>query len=280
MSNDFIAGELRKMQISTDQVDNVVQYRLCLDGHELLLNESIGKVIRIEFKGDIFCQHCQVKTPKSYGQGYCYPCFAKLACCDICIVSPEKCHYEAGTCREPSWGEQFCMADHIVYLANSSGLKVGITRITQLPTRWLDQGAKQALPIFRVATRKQSGLIEDCLKADVADKTNWRALLKGEAESVDLLAERDRILSNSYKLIASLQARFGIQAIRPLDNEQVTMFNYPVLKYPTKIISHNLDKTPVVEGVLEGIKGQYLLLSTGVINIRKYTAYQVVVSVQ
>lgn len=280
MTKDSIRGQLHKMQASVGRLDDAVRYTLSLDEHKLLLNTCIGKNIRIEFTGNIFCQHCQVKTPKSYGQGYCYPCFTRLACCDICIVSPEKCHYDAGTCREPVWGEQFCMADHIVYLANSSGLKVGITRITQLPTRWIDQGAKQALPIFRVATRKQSGLIEDCLKADIADKTNWRTLLKGEAEPLDLLAERDRILESSYKLIANLQAMFGIQAIRPLEAEPVVTFDYPVLKYPTKIQSHNLDKTSVVEGVLEGIKGQYLLLSTGVINIRKYTAYEVIVSVQ
>lgn len=280
MESSSIIGQLHKMQVSVDALDDTVQYTLCLDDHKWLLNNFIGECIRIEFTGNIFCQNCQKKTPKSYGQGYCYSCFIKLARCDICIVSPEKCHYDAGTCREPAWGEQFCMADHIVYLANSSGLKVGITRVTQLPTRWIDQGAKQALPLFRVATRKQSGLIEDFLKAHVADKTNWRALLKGEAASLDLLAERDRVLANSYKLIASLQATFGIQAIQPLDGASVVTLNYPILKYPTKIRTHSLDKTPIVEGVLEGIKGQYLLLSTGVINIRKYTAYEVIVSVQ
>src|SRR3546814_10543638 len=90
-------------------------------------------------------------------------------------MSPERCHFDAGTCRDPAWGEQFCMTDHVVYLANSSGVKVGITRATQLPTRWLDQGASQALPILRVATRQQSGFVEDLFRSQVADKTNWRS---------------------------------------------------------------------------------------------------------
>jgi hypothetical protein len=91
------------------------------------------------------------------------------------------------------WGEQFCMTDHVVYLANSSGIKVGITRATQLPTRWLDQGASQALPIMRVSTRQQSGFVEDLFRSQVADKTNWRALLKGDAQAVDLKQVRDEL---------------------------------------------------------------------------------------
>jgi hypothetical protein len=201
----------------------------------------------------------------------------KLAQCDVCIMAPEKCHYDAGTCREPSWGEQFCMTDHVVYLANSSGIKVGITRATQLPTRWLDQGASQALPIMRVATRQQSGLIEDVLRSQVPDRTNWRALLKGDAEVLDLVAIREQIFDACAEGIRGLQARFGLQAIQPLPDADVVQMTYPVQAYPQKIVSFNLDKNPVVEGTLLGIKGQYLIFDTGVINIRKYTAYQLAV---
>lgn len=278
---DIIEGRLQKMQVfAADSQQQMVQYNLCLGEHKLLLNNYLGKQLQINFSGDIFCQSCGTRTAKSYGQGHCYKCFISLAQCDICIMSPERCHYAEGTCRDPAWGEQFCMTEHIVYLANSSGLKVGITRASQIPTRWIDQGAKQALPIFRVATRQQSGFIEDILREQVADKTNWRQLLKGDATTLDLIAERDRILTNSYKMIAKLQATFGIQAIQPIENQPVTELNYPVQHYPTKIVSHNLDKQPIVQGRLDGIKGQYLILDTGVINIRKYTAYQVTVSVQ
>ena len=166
-------GALRKMAA---QLAAPVSYQFCLDEQRVEVNPLIGQTLRIEYLGTIHCTHCGRKTKKSFSQGYCYPCFTKLAQCDSCIVSPEKCHYEAGTCREPSWGEQFCMTDHVVYLANSSGVKVGITRATQVPTRWIDQGASQALPILRVATRQQSGLVEDLLRSQVADRTNWRAL--------------------------------------------------------------------------------------------------------
>lgn len=201
----------------------------------------------------------------------------KLAQCDVCIMAPEKCHYDAGTCREPSWGEQFCMTDHVVYLANSSGIKVGITRATQLPTRWLDQGASQALPIMRVATRQQSGLVEDVLRSQVPDRTNWRALLKGDAEVLDLPAIREQIFDACADGLRELQGRFGLQAIQPLPDAEVVQMKYPVEAYPKKIVSFNLDKDPVAEGTLLGIKGQYLIFDTGVINIRKYTAYQLAV---
>ena len=202
----------------------------------------------------------------------------KLAQCDVCIMSPERCHYDAGTCREPSWGEQFCMTDHVVYLANSSGVKVGITRASQIPTRWIDQGAIQAVPIFRVATRQQSGFVEDLLRSQVADKTNWRALLKGDAQPLDLLAIRDRIMAACDTGLTDLQQRFGIQAVQPLPDQQVVDIAYPIEAYPAKINSFNLDKQPIAEGTLLGIKGQYLMFDTGVINIRKYTSYQVAAS--
>lgn len=278
---DPVTGILKKMQVAPLSADNkTVCYHLCVGEQKILLNDCLGKTIRIQFEGDIVCQGCDATTSKSYGQGYCYHCFKTLPQCDLCIVSPEKCHYLDGTCRDSAWGEAFCMTDHIVYLANSSGLKVGITRASQIPTRWIDQGAVQAIPMFRVATRQQSGLIEDSLKAFVADKTNWRTLLQGDAPLLDLVTERNLLLSNTYKIVAKLQALFGIQAIQPIETELVTELCYPVERYPTKIISHNLDKQLLVEGKLEGIKGQYLLLDTGVINIRKYTAYHVSVSIQ
>jgi len=267
-------GALTKMAV---RLDAPVQYSLRLGDAEVAVNPLIGKTLRLEYLGAIHCSHCGRRTKKSYAQGYCYPCMMKLAQCDSCIMSPEKCHFEAGTCREPAWGEQFCMADHVVYLANSSGVKVGITRATQLPTRWLDQGASQALPILRVATRLQSGLVEDLLRSQVADRTNWRALLKGDAEPVDLPAVREQLFDTCQEGLEALQQRFGLQAIQPLAAAEVVEMRYPVAAYPAKIVSFDLDKNPLVEGTLQGIKGQYLIFDTGVINIRKYTAYQLAV---
>ncbi|MFS0827796.1 DUF2797 domain-containing protein [Pseudomonas phoenicis] len=272
---ELARGSLSKMAVRLDATDAQYSFRL---GETLVpVNPLIGQSLRLEYLGAIHCSHCGKRTKTSFSQGYCYPCMTKLAQCDLCIMAPERCHYDAGTCRDPSWGEQFCMTDHIVYLANSSGIKVGITRATQLPTRWLDQGASQALPILRVATRQQSGLVEDLLRSQVPDRTNWRALLKGEAETLDLIAVRERIFDACAEGLRELQGRFGLQAIQPLPAAEVVQMRYPVQAYPQKIVSFNLDKNPVVEGTLLGIKGQYLIFDTGVINIRKYTAYQLAV---
>ncbi|MFJ4371297.1 DUF2797 domain-containing protein [Pseudomonas japonica] len=268
-------GSIRKMAARLETP--VVQYAFRLDEVEVPVNPMIGQTVRLEYLGAIHCSHCGKRTKTSFSQGYCYPCMTRLAQCDVCIMSPERCHYDAGTCREPSWGEQFCMTDHVVYLANSSGIKVGITRASQLPTRWLDQGASQALPILRVATRQQSGLVEDLLRSQVADRTNWRALLKGDAEPVDLASVRDQLFDSCGDGIRGLQERFGLQAIQPLTDGEPLEIRYPVEAYPSKIVSFNLDKNPVAEGTLLGIKGQYLIFDTGVINIRKYTAYQLAV---
>jgi len=267
-------GALSKMGTRLEQP---VQYSLRLGEQDLDLNALLGQGVRLEYLGAIHCSHCGRKTKKSFSQGYCYPCFSKLAQCDTCIMSPERCHYAAGTCREPAWGEQFCMTDHVVYLANSSGAKVGITRATQVPTRWIDQGATQALPIMRVATRQQSGLVEDVLRSQVTDRTNWRAMLKGEATSLDLAQLAGEIFQACHAGITALQERFGLQAIQPLSDLAVVDIAYPVLAYPAKVASFDLEKTPVVEGTLQGIKGQYLIFDTGVINIRKFTAYQLAV---
>lgn len=271
---ELARGSLSKL---VARLEAPVRYAFRLDQQELPVNPLIGKTLRLEYLGAIHCTHCGRKTKTSFSQGYCYPCMQKLAQCDICIMSPERCHYDAGTCREPGWGEQFCMTDHVVYLANSSGVKVGITRATQVPTRWLDQGASQALPILRVATRQQSGFVEDLLRSQVADKTNWRALLKGDAAPVDLAAIRDQLFDSCAAGLRELQQRFGIQAIQLLGDQQPLEIRYPIEAYPAKISSFNLDKNPIAEGTLLGIKGQYLLFDTGVINIRKYTAYQLAV---
>ena len=265
-------GSIEKMKVG---LTDPVEYQLNVGDEMLTMNDVIGKNIKLHYQGDIHCIVCERKTNKSFGQGYCYPCFRDLARCDLCIMKPETCHYDAGTCREPEWGDTFCMQDHIVYLANSSGIKVGITRINQVPTRWIDQGAIQALPIFRVKTRYQSGLVEVIFKAHVSDRTDWRKMLKGQSEPVDLLEKLNFLMAECQIEIAALQQRFGEEAIVPLLDESVVDIEYPVQQYPDKVKSHNFDKTPLVSGVLQGIKGQYLILDTCVLNIRKFSGYHI-----
>lgn len=271
MAELLATGAVRKMKTTLAEP---VTYTMLLDAHEIPLNDYLGKGLLLEFTGAINCIHCDRQTRKSFNQGYCYPCFTRLAQCDSCIVSPEKCHYAAGTCREPQWGEQHCMIDHFVYLANTSGIKVGITRGSQVPTRWMDQGATQARPIFRVSSRLHSGLVESIFKAHIADRTNWQAMLKGDAEPVDLEALRRQLMDECATELQALVQTHGLQAITELPDEADTHINYPVLQYPTKVKSLNPDKTPSVGGTLLGIKGQYLLFDTGVINMRKFGGYQ------
>ncbi|MFZ5844674.1 MAG: DUF2797 domain-containing protein [Pseudomonadota bacterium] len=250
-----------------------VQYALPLGDFLLPLNELLGQRLALVHTGRIHCVACGRATKKSFNQGYCYPCFTRLAQCDSCIVRPELCHFAAGTCREPEWGMANCMIPHVVYLANSSGLKVGITRHSQIPTRWMDQGATQALPILAVQSRYQSGLAEVSFKDFVADKTDWRAMLKGDAATLDLPAHRDELLSKVQAGLDSLRQRFGADAVVVLDKEPVSI-QYPVQQYPVKVSSLDFDKTPEVAGVLQGIKGQYLLFDSGVINLRKFGGYE------
>ncbi len=265
-------GFLRKMAVDVSG-DNLVQYSLRLDDDQLLLNPLIGHQLSLSFSGSIQCIHCGRSTKKSYSQGYCYPCFKKLAQCDLCVVSPERCHYEAGTCRDDEFAQRFCMQEHIVYLANSSGVKVGITKPENLPTRWIDQGAVQALPIIRVMTRQQSGFVEEAFKEFVSDKTQWQQMLKSEDRHVDLHAEKERLLQQVN--LAPTIDRFGIQAIQLIPESEVATFRYPVDQYPTKVTSISFDKTQTVTGKLLGIKGQYLIFDIGVINLRRFTSYEI-----
>jgi hypothetical protein len=270
-------GNIKKMA-GILNADGSVTYGLPIGDATLQMNPLIGQAIRLTHQQTINCIACGRETKKSFAQGYCYPCFRSLAACDMCVMKPETCHYAEGTCREPEWGDSHCFIPHYVYLANSSGIKVGITRETQVPTRWIDQGATQALPIFEVSNRLQSGLIEVALKKHVSDRTDWRKMLKGDAEALDLVQIRDDLMSQCADDIAEIAKQQGSENIRPVD-ESVLEISYPVDVYPDKVKSFNFDKQAEIEGVLQGIKGQYLILDSGVLNIRKFTGYNIDVEI-
>lgn len=273
-----IEGVLSKMAVSLSDESGLAMYEMIFGEDRQDMSSLFGQHISLAFMGEIHCQACGRLTKKSFSGGYCFPCAQKLAQCDLCIMRPETCHYAAGTCREPAWGEEFCMQDHIVYLANSSGVKVGITRVNQIPTRWIDQGAAQALPIFRVKSRYQSGLVEVTFKAHVSDRTDWRKMLKGAPVPVDLKGVRQELMQECNAEITALQQRFGVGEITPLSDEEVVEISYPIDQYPEKVKSLNFDKTPEISGLLHGIKGQYLILDTGVLNIRKFSGYSIKLS--
>ena len=231
------------------------------------LSALVGQVVKLTYSGKIICCHCSKSTKKSYAEGHCYPCTMKLASCDLCIMKPETCHYAQGTCRQPEWGLAHCFRPHVLYLANSSGLKVGITRKTNIPHRWIDQGATSALAILEVENRHLSGQLEVLFKKHIADKTDWRKMLKGDAPHVDLVDWKNRLLR---ELAEDLQYfEFTILDEAPVE------IRYPVAQYPEKITSYNFDKISEISGTLKGIKGQYLIFDTGVLNVRAHAGYEV-----
>ena len=263
-----------RAELGTQNHADEVNYFLRVGDQELPLNPYIGKELKLEFLGNIKCKNCGNVTKKSFSQGFCFPCMRRLAQCDMCILKPETCHFHLGTCREPEWGEKNCIVPHFVYLSNTSVLKVGITRHSQIPTRWIDQGATQATIMFKVENRRQSGLVETAFKALIADKTNWRTMLKENQPDMDLPAKAGELIT-SLRADASHEAEI-ISAEAVSDrNKDVASIRYPVLEFPKTIKSHNFDKNPLVEGTLAGIKGQYLMFDTGVINIRKFSSYEV-----
>ncbi|AFU97427.1 DUF2797 domain-containing protein [Simiduia agarivorans] len=273
-----LKGCIEKMRAELSS-DGKVSYFFRLSAGELPMADLLGKSIQLEFSGQIACIHCGAGTNKSFSQGYCFTCFNQLAQCDRCIMSPELCHFHAGTCREPDWAQTFCMTDHLVYLANASGVKVGITRINQIPTRWIDQGAIEAVPLYRVATRQLSGLVEAAAKTHVADKTNWRLMLKNAQPDTCLKTAAADLQAKLMPAVQTLQSQYGLQAVQAVRNPDSVSLSYPVLQYPDKVSTLNPEKTPLVSGRLEGIRGQYLLLDSGVINIRKFSGYELALSV-
>jgi hypothetical protein len=249
-----------------------VKYFLKLGEDEVLMNSLIDQEIRIQFTGTINCVACGRNIKKAFGQGFCYPCFMKSPLNSECIIRPELCLAHEGKGRDPEWEKEHHDQPHIVYIALTSAIKVGVTRTDQIPTRWIDQGAWKAIKFARTPFRQIAGLIESDLKNHLSDKTNWQKMLKNEMDhSVDLVAEKIRI--------SELMPPEFKEYFLPADNEILT-FEYPVLAYPDKIKSINLDNEPSFHGQLIGMRGQYLIFSDNrVINLRKYSGYQIRLSV-
>ncbi len=271
MSNT--TGFASKMQSSLNE-DQTVEYGLVLSDQSVPMNQYLGKPIALSFTGNIECLNCQRKIKKTYSQGYCFPCSQKLAACDLCIMKPENCHHHLGTCREPEWGDTHCMIEHYVYLSVTSDLKVGLTRTGQVPTRWIDQGASKAAVIMKTKTRRIAGFVEVVFKDIMSDKTNWRALLKGENPDLDLHEIYESIQPKIQKGLKEVRMTFGDDAIVEVDGLDIQTIQYPIISYPEKIKSLSFDKMPQIQGVLQGIKGQYLILDQGVLNMRKHTSYE------
>lgn len=259
--------KLSKMQVELNQP---VAYTLTDVNNKLAINELLGKNLSFNFDGEIRCVKCDKKTNKSFGQGFCFPCFRSAPENSECIIRPELCEAHLGKGRDVEWEQKHHNQPHVVYLALTNVVKVGVTRSTNLPSRWIDQGAWKTMILAEVPNRFLAGKIEVALKDFVTDKTNWQRMLKDEKDSsVDLIQIKNELIS---KLNDELQQYKS-------NKEEILEIEFPVNKFPTKVKSINLDKEPKFTEKLVGIKGQYLIFeSERVINIRKYSGYVVDIS--
>jgi hypothetical protein len=264
-------GNLRKMKAHLGA--DTIEYTLRLFNpqgevvSELPMNECVGKEITLNFSGKINCVNCGAKTKKSFAQGFCYKCFISAPESSECIIKPELCRGHLGEGRDVEWEQHNHNQPHFVYLAVSDVVKVGVTRATQIPTRWIDQGAAYAIRLAEVPYRQLAGLIEVALKSEFTDKTNWRKMLKNEVDlSIDLVEvkwELEELLPNDYAQYMT-------------EDDEIIEFNYPVLEFPEKVTSVGLEKQPEIKGKLLGIKGQYLILDGGrVFNVRNHSGFEV-----
>ena len=255
-------GNINKMQT---ELANPVKYFLPIGENEIEMNKLIGKEIKMNFAGQINCIKCGKRTKTSFHQGFCFNCLQTAPEASESVIRPELSKSQFGIARDLEWAKKHDLADHIVYLAVSSEIKVGVTRISQIPTRWIDQGASYAIKLATTPNRHIAGVMEVFLKKYYTNKTKWRAMLKNEVtENINLQEEKQKVIQ---LLPAELRKYID------LDNE-IIIIEYPVQQFPQKIKSIGFDKMPTIEGVLQGIKGQYLLFENDlVLNIRKHNGY-------
>lgn len=249
-------GVLTKMQ---SEFGNPIQYFLVFENSFLNVNQVLGKQLTIQLEG-YQCLNCG-KRKKIFRQGFCYDCFYSSPAVGDWIMKPELSTAHLGIAdRDLDYESKVQLQPHIVYLATSSEVKVGVTRKTQVPTRWIDQGAEKAIAIVEVPNRYLAGITEVALKEHFADKTNWRKMLTNDIVTNDLILEKAKV--------ESLLPR-EVKEYFFSDKNEVYEMKYPILDYPKKINSLSLEKNPNFIGVLMGIKGQYLLFEDGtVLNVR------------
>lgn len=259
-------GVLKKMQT---EIGNPIQYYMLFDSDFLNINQVLDKNIKIEFI-KFQCLNCGNDRP-IYRQGFCKSCFFEIPSAGDWIMRPElsTAHLDQED-RDLAYEKKVQLQPHIVYLANSSNVKVGVTRKGQIPTRWIDQGAHEAIEIVEVPNRYLAGITEVALKDYVGDKTNWRTMLTNTVVNENLLEWREKL-----KLYIPEEALPYY-----LENKIETQLEFPVLQYPSKVKSLNLSKTPSFKGKLKGIKGQYLIFEDNtVFNVRGSEGYYVGITV-
>lgn len=260
-------GVLTKMKT---ELADTVQYYLVFEQDFLNVNQVLNKTLSINFL-HYYCLNCQ-KEKKIFTNGVCYQCFSTLPEMGEWVMRPELSTAHLGQeDRDLDYEQKAQLQPHIVYLANSSNVKVGVTRKSQIPTRWIDQGAHEAIEIVEVPNRYLAGITEVALKVHVSDKTNWRKMLTNDLKDLDLQQIKEDLKQYLPEEVRDYY----------LPNSQELEIEFPVVNYPAKCKSLNLQKSPFYEGLLKGIKGQYLIFEDGtVFNVRKHEGYGVALTVK
>ena len=249
-------GVLKKMRTVHEEI---VQYYLELENDFINVNQLLDRKITLSFV-KFECLNCRLDK-EIYRQGFCKKCFFETPNAGDWIMKPELSTAHLGKeDRDLEFEKKMQLKPHVVYLANSSDVKVGVTRKSQVPTRWIDQGAHEAIAIVEVPNRYLAGITEVALKNFVSDKTNWRKMLTNDVTDVDLVAKKEEL----SKYIPDEAKAYYLDR-----NVTETQINFPVNQYPEKVKSLNLLKSTTYTGVLKGIKGQYLIFEDNtVFNIR------------
>ena len=260
-------GQISKMVPS---IGNPIEYVLPIGEKKLILNKHIGELIQIKFNDEIRCINCKNKIKKTYMQGYCYPCFISLPQTEDCVFKPHLCKAHLGEARDMDWAKNNCLVSTYVYLSLTSNLKVGVTRHSHIPSRWIDQGAHYAIRFAKTPNRYLAGLIESEISKYISDRTQWRRMILGQYDELDLIDKKNDL--HEY-LPNNLEKYY-------LNDENIVELKYPIINNLEKIKSFNIEKFKTINKKLIGIKGQYLMFDDNhVLNVRKYTGYNFTIKV-
>ncbi len=261
---NILKGNLLKMR--SEVINDKVNYSLFLNDKPLLINDIVGKEIILEHTGVINCIKCGAVTKKSYAQGFCYNCMISASETEDCVLKPALCKAHLGIARDIEYAREHCLKPHFVYLSNTGVVKVGVTRQSQIPTRWVDQGATTAIKLCKTPNRHIAGMIEIHLNQFFTDKTLWRKMVTNNVENENMNQQKEIAISHLNETMKPF-----------IDSEnRVYNFIYPVNKYPAKPQTATFDKQNKFEGILTGVKGQYLIIDgEQVFNVRRHNGYEV-----
>ncbi|WP_026474349.1 DUF2797 domain-containing protein [Alkaliflexus imshenetskii] len=264
MTKQRVTGNLLKM-LGELSANNRVHYYLELEGITVAVNDLVGQEVSLLFMDTINCISCGKVTKKSFAQGFCFSCMQTAPEADDCVLRPALCKAHLGVSRNMEWARGHCLQSHYVYLANTGDVKVGVTRESQVPVRWIDQGATSAVKLCKTPNRHMAGLIEQYLSRHFTDKTSWKKMVTNNVdETLNLIDFRERAIS----LLTPEMRAFVCE------DAAVTSLLYPVDRYPTSPVSLSFDAQKEISGRLSGVKGQYILFDDDrVLNIRRHTGY-------